>query len=165
MTLHFENETPEEFPFDPEKIAKLVIHQACSEIGCPYEVEVDLCMTDGPTIRKLNKEYRDVDSVTDVLSFPLVSYEEPARFPEEILIEQDAFNPDTGELMLGDIVICTSRMKQQAQEYGHGEKREFAFLTAHSMLHLFGFDHMTEDEAKEMEALQDKILDALGITR
>lgn len=75
------------------------------------------------------------------------------------------FHPDTGELMLGDIMICIPRMQEQAVSYGHGEVREFAFLIAHSMLHLMGYDHMTPEEAAVMESKQSEILEHLGITR
>ena len=79
--------------------------------------------------------------------------------------EADYFDPDTGELILGDIIISVDRVKEQAESYGHSQKREFAFLVAHSMLHLCGYDHMEEDEAKVMEAKQEQVLASLGITR
>ena len=79
--------------------------------------------------------------------------------------DDSAFNPSTGELLLGDIVICAGRAALQAQEYGHSVKREFAFLTAHSMLHLTGFDHMEEKERLEMEEHQRRIMEAVGIVR
>ena len=75
------------------------------------------------------------------------------------------FNPDTGELLLGDIVLCVQKIKEQADKYGHSEKRELAFLTAHSMMHLFGYDHMTPEESTVMEAKQNEELERLGITR
>ena len=77
----------------------------------------------------------------------------------------DCFNPDSGELFLGDIIISLDRVKEQAENYGHGPRREYAFLVAHSMLHLLGYDHMTEEEAARMEAGQDAVLRALGIER
>ena len=78
---------------------------------------------------------------------------------------QDCFEPDSGELMLGDIVISADKVLEQAGEYGHSVKREYAFLITHSMLHLMGYDHMTEEEAKEMERLQEEILALLHISR
>ena len=77
----------------------------------------------------------------------------------------DLFDPETGRLVLGDIVINAGRVKSQAAEYGHSELREFAFLIAHSTLHLCGYDHMTEEEAKDMESRQTRVLNQLGITR
>ena len=79
--------------------------------------------------------------------------------------EVDLLNPDTGNIMFGDIVVNEDRVRSQAQEYGHSTKREFAFLIAHSMLHLCGYDHMEEDEAKVMEKKQSDVLNTLGITR
>ena len=104
------------------------------------------------------------DRVTDVLSFPMLDYDTPGDFSflEE---SEDAFHPETGELILGDIMIAVPRMLQQAVQYGHGAVREFAFLVAHSMLHLMGYDHMSEEEAAVMEAKQEAILEGLGIRR
>jgi probable rRNA maturation factor len=164
MTLLFENETGTELPFDAKKTAKKVIGEALSREECPYECEVSLTLTDEEGIRELNHRFRNIDSVTDVLSFPLVPFASPSEFG---LLDdmEDCFDPDTGDLMLGDIVICVPRMKEQASEYGHSELREFAFLTAHSMFHLLGYDHMTEDEAKDMERRQEEVLEALNIRR
>ena len=113
--------------------------------------------------------YRNIDSPTDVLSFPGVNYVTPSDFDaiEDELENnaEDYFNPDTGELLLGDIVLCVQKIKEQADKYGHSEKRELAFLTAHSMMHLFGYDHMTPEESAVMEAKQNEVLERLGITR
>ena len=113
--------------------------------------------------RELNRDYREIDRETDVLSFPMLEFEAPAVFPEEI--GEEDINPDTGEVPLGDIVINVRRVKTQAAEYGHSETRELAFLIAHSMLHLMGYDHMEEEERMGMEARQREILDALGYRR
>lgn len=165
MTLHFEQETEDQFSFDPQEVAKTVIRQALEECDCPYEADVNLLLVGEESIREMNANFRQIDRVTDVLSFPMLSYEQPADFSDHTLDCQDSFHPESGELMLGDIVICVPRMREQAEEYGHGEKREFAFLVVHSMLHLFGYDHMTEEEAKEMEALQESILNKCNIKR
>lgn len=164
MTLLFENETEQELPFDAEQIAKRVIRGVLSKENCPYECEVSLTLTDEAGIRDLNSRFRNIDSVTDVLSFPLVPFGTPSAFD---LLESmdDCFDPDTDDLMLGDIVICVQRMKDQAVEYGHSELREFAFLVAHSMFHLLGYDHMTEEEAADMERRQESVLQDLHITR
>ena len=113
----------------------------------------------------MNLEQRGIDRPTDVLSFPMIEYDAPGDF--SVIDEEtgDAFNPETGELMLGDIVISKEKVLSQAEEYGHSPKREYAFLIAHSMLHLSGYDHMEEDEAKVMEAKQEQVLASLGITR
>ena len=118
-------------------------------------------------IREINKEYREIDKATDVLSFPGYDFEVPAGF-EEAKGKPDFafnFNQDTGNFLLGDIMICADRVIAQAKEYGHSELREFAFLVAHSTLHLIGYDHMTAKEAKVMEDRQKTYLDELGIKR
>ena len=165
MTFYVENETDLTLPFDVEEIAKKVIEQALDQEKCPYEALVNVTLTDNEGIHALNKEYRDVDRPTDVLSFPNVDYENPADFSKLEDYVEDYFDPDSGELVLGDIVISIDKVYEQALEYGHSPLREYAFLIAHSMLHLMGYDHMVEDEAKVMEAKQEEILTALGITR
>ena len=133
--------------------------------GCPYEAEVSLTLCDGESIREINREFRDRDSVTDVLSFPMLEYETPGVFDNVEEDSPDAFNPETGDLILGDIIICLDRVRLQAEEYGHSRKREFAFLVAHSMLHLIGYDHMTEDDESIMNDRQEAVLNSLNITR
>lgn len=167
MTISFENESGAEFDFDPEEVARQVTAAALEEVQCPYEAEVNILITDKDTIHEMNRTYRGIDRETDVLSFPMQNYDAPADFSgfEDEEIQSDAFDPDTGELMLGDIVISADRVRSQAKEYGHSEKREFAFLVAHSMLHLTGFDHMQEDERAVMEERQRKIMDRVGISR
>ena len=114
-------------------------------------------------IQEMNRQFRDIDRPTDVLSFPNLSFETPSDFSMVEEDPADCCDPETGDLVLGDIVINTKRVKSQAAEYGHSEKREFAFLVAHSTL--CGYDHMSEEEAGVMEAKQEAALQALGITR
>ena len=113
----------------------------------------------------MNSEFRQIDRSTDVLSFPQVEYTSPADFSWAEEHEADCFDPDSGELVLGDIVVSLDHVKDQAAQYGHGCRREFAFLIAHSMLHLLGYDHMEAQEAAVMEQKQADILDGLGIRR
>ncbi|MBQ9359487.1 MAG: rRNA maturation RNase YbeY [Lachnospiraceae bacterium] len=148
-----------------EEIFKSVAREALRYTDCPFECEISLTLTNDVAIRMLNKEYRKTDKATDVLSFPLQEFEKAGDFSGISEDSADCFNPDTGELMLGDIVISTDHVIAQAASYGHSVKREFAFLIAHSMLHLQGFDHMEPDDAIIMEKAQDKILDKLGIRR
>ncbi len=164
MTILFEEEVEFLFPFDYKEVATAVITKALDTEGFPYEVEVGLTMTDDVSICEINRKFRGKDSATDVLSFPLISYETPGDFSglEEM---DDVFHPETGEAMLGDIVVSVDHVASQAKEYGHSMRREFAFLVAHSMLHLMGYDHMVPDEAKIMEEKQKTILDLLNITR
>lgn len=95
----------------------------------------------------------------------MLSYSAPGDFSFLDRECEDDFNPDTGEAILGDIIISVDKVKEQAASYGHSEKREFAFLIVHSMLHLFGYDHMTEEEAHVMEEKQRQILEAMNILR
>lgn len=165
MTFYVENETHTEFPFDVEAVGRIVCEAALESEGCPYETQVNLVLTDNSGIRKLNRECRGIDRETDVLSFPNLDYEKEGVFeiPEEA--EADCFDPDTGDLMLGDIMISVDKVREQAESYGHSMKREFAFLVAHSMLHLCGYDHMESGEAEVMERKQEELLAGLGITR
>lgn len=164
MTITIEEETEVTFDFDYKRVIEDVINQAMDFKSCPYEAEVSVVLTDNDSIRSINREFRGIDNPTDVLSFPLVEYEEAGRF-DFLEDREDCFNPESGELMLGDIVISVEKVFEQADKYDHSPKRELAFLTAHSMLHLFGYDHMTEEEAAVMEKGQEEILTALGITR
>lgn len=165
MTFCVENETNQELPFDVEDIVNKVIERALEQEECPYEACVSVTLTDNEGIHAMNKEFRDINRPTDVLSFPNVDYEAPADFSGIEDYIEDYFDPETGELCLGDIVVSIDKVYEQAQEYGHAPLREFAFLIAHSMLHLLGYDHMNDDEAKIMEAKQEEILTSLGITR
>lgn len=165
MTIQFDYETDKRPDADFEETVTAVIHEAMDYENCPYEAEVNVLLTDNEGIRQINRECRNVDSPTDVLSFPMLDYETPADFSFLEESGTDCFHPDTGELLLGDIVLSVDKIKEQAYNYGHGEKRELAFLTAHSMLHLFGYDHMEEADAKVMEQKQSDILNNLNIRR
>ena len=165
MIFCVENETQASFDFDIEELGKSVAAAVLEMEKCEYEVEINLLITDDAGIHEINKEFRDIDRPTDVLSFPNVSYVEPGDFSVIEEQEVDLLDPDTGNISFGDIVINENRVREQAREYGHSEKREFAFLVAHSMLHLCGYDHMEEDEAAVMEKKQEEVLSFLGITR
>lgn len=167
MLLIYENETEYAPEFDLQKTAEKVIFYILEKEDCPFEVEVNLTITDNEGIHSVNREFREIDAPTDVLSFPVLEFESPADF-KPYLDNPDSvtdYDYDTEMVMLGDILISKDRVISQAEEYGHSEKREFAFLVAHSTLHLLGYDHMTEDEAKVMEDKQKAYLDELGITR
>lgn len=164
MTLFFEEEGDLNLPLSCEELASKVIEASLDYVDCPYDVEVNLLLTMNQEIHQMNLEFRQIDRPTDVLSFPMVDYEEAGNF--DFLEEADEyFHPESGELMLGDIVISKEKVISQAEEYGHSIEREYAFLIAHSMLHLFGYDHMEEDERIEMEAKQKEILEKLNILR
>ena len=164
MTLLFEEEGDLQLPLETKELAEEVIEAALDYEGCPYEATVSLLLIMNNEIQEMNRNFREIDRATDVLSFPMIAYEEAGTF--DFLEEDDsAFDPESGELVLGDIVISKERVIAQAEEYGHSIRREYAFLIAHSMLHLMGYDHMEEEERAVMEQKQRDILEQLGITR
>lgn len=140
-------------PKDIERLIEDCTMAALEEENIEDDAEVSVTLVDNARIREMNAEFREIDRETDVLSFPLCG--------------EDGFevNPDNDAILLGDIVISLEKANVQAVEYNHDFKREVAFLITHSLFHLLGYDHMTEDEEKEMFAKQEKVLRKLGITR
>ena len=165
MIFYIDKECDIEFLFDADAVAKAVVEMSLDYVKCPYDTEVSLLITDNEGIREYNRDYRNIDKETDVLSFPNVDFEVPADFSNVEAQFEDYFNPDSGNLILGDIIVSAQKVLEQAANYGHSEKREFAFLIAHSMLHLCGYDHMEDSERVEMEKHQEAILEALKIGR
>ena len=128
--------------------------------GCDFDAEVSVTFVDNEEIREINREERNIDKATDVLSFPMLEFDENG----DIINSEFDFNEDY--VLLGDIVISIERAKEQSIEYGHSLIREVAFLTVHSMLHLLGYDHVNSaEEEKVMFKKQDEILNLLNITR
>lgn len=165
MTINIDYEAEKKLDVPYEDIIRQVVVQSLDYENCPYETEVNVVLTDNPQIKAVNKEFRGIDSPTDVLSFPMVDYEVPSDFDHLEDSQGEFFNPETGELMLGDIMISVDKVEEQAGEYGHSKSRELAFLVAHSMLHLCGYDHMEEAERLEMEEKQREILELGGYRR
>ena len=164
MTIDFSNEQEQTFDFDFLVVANDVMEAILDQEKCPYEAQISLVLTDDDTIHSTNKEFRGIDRPTDVLSFPMVDFPSPADY--SVLEEDDSyFHPESGELLLGDIMISIPRAVEQAREYGHSIKREYAFLIAHSMLHLLGYDHMEDEERLLMEEKQEQALQHLHIER
>ena len=164
MTIAVENNSRQTLDFPYEELAGQVITAALDFEAFPYEAEVSLLLTDLEEIHEINRTQRGIDKPTDVLSFPMIEYPAPGDFSrlEEAV---GCFHPDNGEAVLGDIVLCVDKVKEQALEYGHSVIREYAFLILHSMLHLLGYDHMTKEEALVMETKQEQILKVLKISR
>jgi len=129
---------------------------ACFELG----VTAGFVLTDDTGIRELNLKHRGMDEPTDVLSFPMLEFQRPLH-----PFYSEADSDGSGGLLLGDIVISLERVQLQAQEYGHGFKRELGFMVVHGMLHLLGFDHDTPMQEQEMFALQESILSNLELGR
>lgn len=165
MTVTIERESDIPLPFSEQEVAEAVVTETLDYEDCPYEVQVNIILTNNDEIHQINMEHRGVDAPTDVLSFPMIEYAYPSDFTVLEAEGMDNFDPDTGELLLGDIVISVDKVIEQAEKYNHDVKREYAFLIAHSMLHLFGYDHMEELERETMEHKQEEILKRLNITR
>ena len=150
MRVLFDNTT--EYKLD-EELIRTVVKASLDYEGIRDDAEVSFTLTDNNTIHELNKKHRGIDRPTDVLSFPLIDFTRASADSIE------------GTLYLGDIIISIEKALAQAEEYGHSINRELGFLTAHSMLHLLGYDHMTEDEEKVMFAKQEAILNNVGLRR
>lgn len=142
-----------------------MISFVCDHENCPYETEVSVTIVEKkPFVRSMRNTAR-LDRVTDVLSFPMMEYDTPGGFEGQAFENSMTISPESEELVLGDIVLCSDVIAEQAEEYGHSELREYSFLIVHSMLHLFGYDHMEEEERKQMEAKQREIMEQMGILR
>ena len=165
MTIQMDYEAEKKLEIPREEIIRDIISAALDYEQCPYEAEINVVLTDNPGIRQVNREYRQIDAPTDVLSFPMLEYVTPSDFSQAEDMFADCFNPESGELMLGDIMISVDKVTEQAEKYGHSQKRELAFLVAHSMLHLFGYDHMEDAQRLVMEQKQNEILESRGYTR
>ncbi|MBQ5369832.1 MAG: rRNA maturation RNase YbeY [Peptococcaceae bacterium] len=152
MTVFITNEQDKiEIPAEWEEKINQVAAICLREEQLPEDVEVDLLFVDNEAIREINLEYRDKDSATDVLSFPM--YE-----PDEEIDDEE-------EVLLGDIVISLERAQEQCEEYGHSLEREVMYLLVHGLLHLAGYDHMEEEDKKVMRAQEEKLLAQIGAIR
>lgn len=140
-----------------EEIIKKVVETVLKLEGIKHELDIYITLTNNEEIHKINKEYRDVDRPTDVLSFPMYERDEISRLREE--------PKDDIEEILGDIIISIPKIKEQAEEYGHSYERELAYLTTHGMLHLLGYDHMIEEEKLVMREHEESVLEELKISR
>ena len=144
-------------------LIRKVIRTALELEGVMLRCEVDVLLTNDEGIHAINKEMRDVDSPTDVLSFPEFEFS-PGEPPTEE--DEDLCDPATGLLPLGDMVLSMERVEAQAAEFGHSNRRELAYLVTHSVLHLLGYDHLDEGpQKKQMRAREDAIMEELGILR
>ena len=146
----FDNEV-ENFENNYEQDITAIIEQALKTLGIEDDVEVSCVLVDDERIHEINREYRHIDRSTDVISFAME--------------DNDQFYVEGMPRTLGDIFISVDHAKKQAEEYGHSLRREMCFLFTHGILHLLGYDHMTDEQEKEMFGLQDEILGALSIER
>lgn len=137
-------------------IIEKVIGQSLIHEKFNKECEVGVSLIDNVRIREINNEYRNIDKPTDVLSFPMVDFNEG---------DDDPYDYDEGFLLLGDIVISLEKAVEQAEEYGHSIEREVGYLCAHSVLHLLGYDHENEEERNIMRDKEEEILSSINLTR
>lgn len=161
MDIQLVNEQDKfEFTDQLQKVIEDVIKATLEHEECDFDAQVSVSIVTNDQIQEINKEHRDIDKPTDVLSFPMLEFDE-----DGYAIDSD-FDMDGDLVMLGDIVISIERAIEQAGEYGHSLKREMAFLTVHSMLHLLGYDHVDYEEGEKlMNQKQEDVLNKLCITR
>lgn len=158
MKVFIENESRVVFDFkDIERVIRKAVKTVMEDKKIPMDLDVNVLLTVPSSIRLINREMRGIDSVTDVLSFPYFEYSKPGRFPKK--------TKESQEQILGDIVLCASKVKEQAKKYGHSQKRELAFLIVHSMLHLIGYDHIDPDDAVLMQKEEKRFMELLKINR
>ncbi len=144
-------------------IIEKVVTKTIEHEGIKNKFEISIILVDNTQIQSINKEYRKIDSPTDVLSFPMIEYDKPGTIPhDEACLEVDY---DTGDILLGDIAISLEKAYEQSKEYGHSFEREVAFLTLHGMLHLLGYDHIEENDRALMRQKEEEILNILKINR
>lgn len=143
-----------------EEIIRQAVEKAFKDFQKDHQIEVFVLLTNNEVIREINKEQREIDNPTDVLSFPLLDMIEGVGtlLPEDI-------NPETNRLMMGDMVISLERAKEQSIEYGHSYEREVGFLATHGALHLMGYDHDTQEKEQLMFGLQEDVLKNIGLER
>ena len=155
MTLLIDNRTNFELTDEIKETLERVCLKSLQYEEFNEDCEISLSIVTNDEIHDINKQFRNIDSPTDVLSFPQLTFEEG----------EEADVNENGEIVLGDIIISIDRAKDQAEEYGHSLKRELAFLSVHSMLHLMGYDHMVPEEEEDMFRRQKEILIEAGIPR
>ncbi|HCW05539.1 MAG: rRNA maturation RNase YbeY [Clostridiales bacterium] len=151
---------------DKEENIRKVIDFALKEEGVNRDYQVSVLLVDNEEIKDINRKYREIDKVTDVLSFPLLDYPQGKVFKE--VYENNNFHEsmlDQGEIVLGDIVLSLEKAKEQSIEYGHTFKREISYLIIHSILHLLGYDHMNDQDKERMREREEYILSSFNISR
>ncbi|MGI6705279.1 MAG: rRNA maturation RNase YbeY [Clostridia bacterium] len=169
MTIIIDNwQNKVEVTKEMEALLKGLIQKTLELEGEHAPMEIGIILADNEQIRELNRKHRGIDRETDVLSFPMIEYEdycdsEVEQFRlEEMETEMDH---DSQEILLGDIVISLEKALQQAEEYGHEIEREIGFLTVHGMLHLLGYDHMEKEDEKIMRQREEEVLHSFHLIR
>ena len=157
--IYIENEQDKiEINKEIEDLIEKVIYASLKYENVEDSAEVNVLIVDNESIKEINKEQRNIDNATDVLSFPMLDFENG----EMIKTDADYFE---GDLVLGDIVLSVERAKEQSEEFGHSFNREVGFLVCHSMLHLLGYDHEEESDRAVMRKKEEAILESINLTR
>lgn len=165
MTLLIDNQQTEvAFTQDIQKLLEACAEKALAVKKIDFPVEISVVLVNNEEIRRVNREFRGIDRATDVLSFPMLEFDgDEAEFSlQDFELETD---PESQEVVLGDIVISLEKAREQAIEYGHSFERELGFLMVHGMLHLLGHDHEREEDARVMRKLEEEILASLSLVR
>lgn len=142
-----------------------ILNEVVNTFGIIEKIEINVEFVSGLKIKKINNSFRHMNKVTDVLSFPNLELNMPLSENLDMKKCIADINPETGNIMLGDIYIYYGRVKSQAKEYGHSVLREAGYLFLHGVLHLLGFDHMVEEDKVEMRKYEEMILNKLNIQR
>lgn len=164
MTLMIDNRQDKYDVKEIEEVVKSVVNKSIEYENIKKDCQVSVIFVDNDQIRDINREYRNIDSSTDVLSFPMLEYDE-GRCPGDVINDALDIDIDTGELVLGDIAISLERAYEQSIDYGHSFKREVAYLTVHGMMHLFGYDHEEDEDKRIMREREEGVLKLLSIER
>lgn len=154
-----------EFKDEYKNLINSAVATALKYEGFKYNYEISVVITDNTGIRSMNHQFRNIDRETDVLSFPMIEFNKNDLNDQIYEISDDEINPETGNAMLGDIVISIEKAYEQAREYGHSFEREIAFLTVHSTLHLLGYDHMQIEDEQIMRKKEETILSSINLSR
>ena len=152
--IEFYNEVQEVFS-QQEELTEF-LKQCLAVLNPDFSVLLTVTVTDNETIREINREQRNIDNPTDVLSFPMLFYKEPEVLAEPL--QEYDYDPETKLVVLGDLMLSHEKIAEQAEEYGHTYQRELCYLTLHGLLHLFGYDHMVDEDKVIMRAREKEIL-------
>ena len=154
-------------PVEPSLTAlmQMAADYAVQAEGIRKRCAVCVRLCDDDAIHVINREYRQVDRATDVLSFPTLQYPKGKTAGQTPSLLSEAYDDELNACMLGDLIISVDHIRQQAQEYGHSEQREAAYLLVHGLCHLMGYDHMQEDEKAVMRTMEERILSSVGLKR
>jgi len=152
---------------DPSWLALMQTAADCAlhAEGIKRKCAVSIRLCDDDAIHEINRDYRNVDRATDVLSFPMVNYPGGVTAGQADKLLRQALDDELNACMLGDLIISIPHVLAQAEEYGHSPQREAAYLLVHGICHLMGYDHIEEDDKRRMRAMEEKILSAIGMTR